>query len=212
MNMILSPVKEIVLDVLFPPTCITCGSPDGWMCEECLQGIRVHQKGVLAIGSYSDPILRTLVTRLKYEAASCLMPTVEDLLRRFRDGRLEPWPWAGVERLTIVSIPPDAGRLRERGFDHVSRFADAVWKRLVPWAVRKEALIRVERRLPNADLPANAAREANVRGMFCALGKIQGPVLLVDDVMTTGATLNEAATVLKEAGATAVYFFVMAKG
>lgn len=182
------------------------------MCVACLDQVRMRQKGVLAIGSYSDPLLRTLVTRLKYEAASCLLPTVEDLLRRFRDGRLEPWPWAGADRLTIVSIPPDAGRLRERGFDHVSRFADLVWKRLVPWAERKEALIRVERRLPNADLPANAAREANVRGMFRALGNIQGPVLLVDDVMTTGATLNEAAKALKEAGASEVYYFVIAKG
>lgn len=203
---------ESLLDILFPPTCVGCGSSEAWMCDDCLDRIYLPQKGPLAIGSYSDPLLRSVVTRLKYDAATCLLPTLEELLRRFRDGRQEPWPWAGAERLTIVSIPPDASRLRERGFDHVSHFADLVWRRLVPWAERRAVLVRVERRSPNADLPANIARQANVRGLFRTLGKIQGPVLLIDDVMTTGATLNEAAGVLKDAGASDVFYFVIAKG
>jgi competence protein ComFC len=66
--------------------------------------------------------------------------------------------------------------------------------------------------MPNAALPTDETRQANVHGIFSVQQRISEPVLLVDDVLTTGATAEEAARALRLSGAPEVHVFVMATG
>ena len=114
--------------------------------------------------------------------------------------------------MLITAIPADARRKRERGFDHASVLADVVQEILVPWGERKDLLWRKRMTLTNAKLPPDATRSANVADSFQSFGKITVPVLLVDDVITTGATAAEAARILLAAGAPEVHVFAWARG
>jgi len=209
------------LDILFPPTCVSCEAPGSWVCSDCLGRIGFFHHAVqappsvaacLACGSYADPVLRSAVTSFKYRSARCLTSAWEEILKRYRSAYADPWPWAGLDRLSIESVPADPKRARKRGMDHAALLADLVRDQLVPWADRSHVLAR-EKSIPqNANLPPDAARAANVRGAFSVTGTVDAPVLLVDDVMTTGATASEAARVLLDAGAPMVYLFVVARG
>ncbi|MFA6428958.1 MAG: hypothetical protein WCV84_00475 [Patescibacteria group bacterium] len=167
---------------------------------------------VLACGAYADPVLRQLVTSFKYRSASCLVPVWTQVLMAFRASFLDPWPWAGLTELVVTSVPGDADRVRERGMDHAALLADAVRETLVPWARREVLLTRVRSSLRNASLPADVSRAQNVSGVFMALRPVTTSVLLVDDVLTTGATTKEAAQTLLAEGARAVYVVTMAEG
>jgi predicted amidophosphoribosyltransferase len=215
--------RRIALDILYPPTCVVCGNDGAWFCVACQEAIHFNQHAhaceddwpfasVLACGSYADPVLRRCLTRFKYHSASCLVEDLKSLLKRFRARYLDPWPWAGLSELTITSIPGDERRLRERGMDHAALLVDAVQAVIVPWATRASLLKRQKTVLQNALLPADQTREANVRGAFVTHEAVKGSVLLVDDVLTTGATAVEAAKTLLNAGASAVHLFVLASG
>jgi len=209
------------LDILYPPTCVSCEAPGAWLCDPCLARIGMFHhpveapssiKAALACGSYADPVLRSVITSFKYRSARCLTSAWSKILRLYRSSYAEAWPWAGLDRLTVVSIPSDPKRMRKRGMDHAAILADLVRQELVPWAARSPLLKRRKSVSQNAALPPDATRAANVRGAFEASGSFDAPILLVDDVLTTGATSAEAARVLLDAGAPAVYLFVMARG
>lgn len=112
----------------------------------------------------------------------------------------------------IVPIPMFWTRRIRRGVNNPDVLADVLGKSLgVP--VRKDVLVQCRRTLPQHHLP-RSRRFQNVRDAF----RVRGPeaihggrVLLVDDVLTTGATCSEAAKVLKQAGATAVMVAVIAR-
>ena len=125
---------------------------------------------------------------------------------------IEPWPWANAEGLCVTAIPSEERRVRERGMRHGAFLADLVKDVFVPWTERKDILLRTGRSVPNATLPPDMLRRANTLGKFRAREPISGAVILVDDVLTTGATAEEAARVLKSAGASSVYLFVLAQG
>ncbi len=115
---------------------------------------------------------------------------------------------AGIE--AVIAVPLARERERERGFNQAALLAQRIAKRLgVPTRPRWLARVRATR--PQSDLPA-AERRVNVRGAFQASRAVVGRhVLVVDDVLTTGATLGECARALRDGGARCVGVLTVAR-
>ncbi|HSL98175.1 MAG TPA: phosphoribosyltransferase family protein, partial [Candidatus Deferrimicrobiaceae bacterium] len=123
----------------------------------------------------------------------------------------ERWRRAGVGGDVLVPVPGSPDRVRERGYDHAALLASSAGRRLGLPAV--PALERLRTTTAQASLD-QAARAANLRGAFrcCAPASVAGRwVVLVDDVITTGATLGACGSVLVDAGAAAVSAITVAR-
>lgn len=194
--------------VLYRPRsrCPRCDRP-AWLadaggpCSEC-RNLGPPWQAVRALGPY-DGLLRRLILRLKYGDE----PYIATLLGRLLADRAAGWP----RELLVVPIPLHPARLRERGFNQALLLARALarasGRRLGPQVLRRSRAAP-----PQATLGA-AARRLNVRYVFeprpgCRLGG--WPVLLVDDVLTTGRTLAAACVALRAAGAGPVFGAVAA--
>lgn len=165
---------------------------------------------MITLGSYVNPVLRTLLCSYKYQRAQCLEPFFQALLVHFQKGYQEALPWP--EGMMVTSLPMDAMRLRERGLDHASVLADVTQKTLLPQATRKQILVRTREVVPNASLSDPSLRATNIQGVFGLVESVTVPVLLVDDVCTTGATAREAARTLLAQGVPEVHLFTLASG
>jgi ComF family protein len=153
-----------------------------------------------ALFSYGFPIDR-LVQRLKYQEHLALAPLLGSLLaQHLRNGLPDLW----------LPMPLHARRLQERGFNQAVEIARVLSaKTAVPmhagWAAR------VRDTPPQAGLKRDARRK-NMRGAFECHQQLAGlHVGIVDDVMTTGSTLDELAKTLKAAGAREVSCLVVAR-
>jgi ComF family protein len=186
---------------LTPPLCDRCGDPlPSWRvvsglaarCPRCRRIARPIDRS-RAIGAY-DGALRSIVHALKYEGRRSLAKPLGALMKT-----------RGVEVLCgadfAVPVPLHGSRRRERGFNQAEDLARHVGLPVL------RALRRSRRTPPQADLPA-ARRHNNVSKAFVLHGSadaIAGRIIvLIDDVSTTGATLDACARVLKMAGATEV--------
>jgi len=110
----------------------------------------------------------------------------------------------------IVPMPLHRRRLAERGFNQALEIARGLARHLGR-PIEPRSVLRVKDTLPQTELPYEE-RTKNVRGAFlCKLDLSRASVAVLDDVMTTGATLNELARALKRAGATRVENFVIAR-
>jgi ComF family protein len=173
-------------------------------CGRCL-AVSPAFDATLALGDYAAP-LDGMVTALKFGARL-------DLARVF--GRLLAARAAAAESVVgrvdaVLAVPLHPVRLRERGFNQSQQIARAVarhWR--VPLA--RQALVRARHRPPQQSLPL-AQRRSNVRGAF-ALRRLPPlrSVAVVDDVMTSGATLDEVARLLKGAAVARVINLVVAR-
>jgi len=130
-----------------------------------------------------------------------------------RDERARVTRWADelaglvppIEGLVVTWAPTGARRRRHRGFDQAELLARAVGRR------RGLPVRGLLRRLPGAAQAGRTASERRAGPVFVARGACRAPVLLIDDVATTGATLSAAATALRAAGAPAVHGLVVAR-
>jgi ComF family protein len=150
---------------------------------------------------YGGP-LADAIHRYKYRDRSDLAPVLGSLMAeravRWR-GRVD----------VVVPVPLHWRRRRSRGYDQAALLAVAV-ARSLRLPARLRALRRVRQTKSQVELP-HEERRKNVAGAFEARGiAIGSRVLLVDDVRTTGATLEAASSVLREAGAREVHAFVLA--
>ncbi len=183
--------------LITPPICETCGDPlPSWRIASCAAGKcprcrrrRFALDRVRAIGPYRDE-LRAIVHALKYGGRRSVARRLGALMRA---GGAEVLADADV----VVPVPLHPRRRRQRGFNQAALIAAHLG---LP---TREALRRVAHTQPQVELPA-ARRHKNVREAFQVAGgaDIEGRILiLVDDVITTGATLDACARVLKAAGA-----------
>ena len=182
---------------LTPPLCDRCGDPlPSWrtagavqpLCVRCRRSKRAVDRA-RAIGAY-DGALRAVIHALKYDGRRSLARPIAAMMRQ-RGGDLLDGA------ACVVPVPLHRSRRRRRGFNQ----ADDLARRLGVPLVR--ALIRTRATATQTELPA-AQRHRNVRDAFAATraaadlaGRI---VVLVDDVSTTGATLEACARALKEKG------------
>jgi ComF family protein len=171
----------------------------GETCRDCERLSPAFSRTVAA-GAYTG-VLREAVHALKYRSQK----HVADELAR----RVVAMPDFLEGDWLVVPVPLTAGRLKERGFNQAALLGRAIAKRRrLPYA---EPLLRTTETAPQHAL-GRQAREANLAGVFACDAFVAGKrVLLVDDVLTTGATAQAAAQVLLAAGALEVALAVAAR-
>ena len=201
-------IKEALLDLLFPPRCAFCGEHGvHGVCADCEKslpwcGTPYHER--TGIG--------TCIAPLRYENA-----VRESLLRfKFRGGRGSAEGYGNIlsqcvaehfggEFDLVTYVPVSEKRRRERGYDQTFLLARETCR---VWGVSPVTLLRKTRHTPaQSTLKTPEERKANVLGVYEAVNveKIaDARILLIDDILTTGATLRECVRVLKEAGAQSV--------
>ncbi len=198
--------------LLFPPKCIFCGrvleknERDGRVCRACRRSIEYNENlrpPSGALGEVCAPLVysgnvRRAILRFKFrdraDFARPLAAFAADEVRRRFAGRYDVVTWAPVSR----------ERRRERGYDQAMLLAEAVAERLGTVAV--STLEKTRHTDPNSSL-GSEERAKNVRGAYRTTDPelVAGKrVLLIDDVVTTGATMRECARALRAAGASEV--------
>lgn len=200
------------VDVISKPFCSLCGDPvDGlveheYLCSSC-QTVRPHFALARSAVRYTGAARAGLLA-LKYEKMTCLardfLPYLDSCVRMH-------YAKACLDGIAFVPLYPR--KERERTFNQ-SKLLAANLARATGVPLLSHCLERVRYTRTQTDLNAGE-RRLNVRGAFVAVNPkwIEGRnLLLVDDVMTTGATVGEVSRVLKEAGAAGVFVVTVARG
>jgi ComF family protein len=203
----LCPDCEKDLPWLEPPFCPRCRQPlpagtDSHLCQACLQdkhAFDLARAAVLYRGGIAGAI-----QRFKYHGDITLASELGLFLNQ-----------VDLSELlfdTIIPVPLHPKRLRKRGFNQAVLLGK-ILSRKTGRPMPLKALRRIRNTVPQVELH-HSERQKNVRGAFA----VRDPaviadrnVLLVDDVFTTGATVNECARVLKKSGAGAVYVLTLAR-
>ena len=160
-----------------------------------------------AAGNYDDSILQNLIHYFKYKSFKNLAPVLGEIVAEYIENcKLK------IENFVVVPIPLHPRRERQRGFNQAKLIAGIVAEKF-NWDLF-EGLKRTKNNKPQVGLKDSGARVKNMAGCF----EIQDPervknkdILLVDDVFTSGATMNEAVKVLKSNGAKRIIALVIAK-
>ncbi len=188
-----------------PPLCPKCGRPQSsvMLCPGCL-GWQAEIDGIRSPFRF-DGAIRQAIHELKYRNLRALAVLLAQLL----DDYLAISPVPGE---VLVPVPLHQKRLRERGYNQSRLLAQELGK-LTNLPVVDDCLIRQRHAPPQARTPTVDERRSNVADAFsCRDRRLQDKqVLLIDDVSTSGATLDACARVLKEAGATSVWGLVLAR-
>jgi competence protein ComFC len=188
------------LPLLRPPLCERCGAPTAWpvrRCREC-SGRRLAFASARAAVEYDERV-RRLVAGWKERGLRRLSAQAADIVA------------AGVERprvATLTFVPPDRERVLERGHHPAERLARALGER---WELPVVPLLGRTRAVPHQRGLSLADRRRNVAGAFRPAVKSPARVALVDDVYTSGATANAAASALRKGGARRVEVVTFAR-
>ena len=184
------------LPEILRPVCGRCGLPtafETFVCEEC-KSVDFGFEGARAPLRY-EGVGKEIVHALKYKGYTRL---VDRLAAPLMVGALD-----GDRRFdAVVPVPLHRSRLRRRGFNQAELLARGVARKIN--APVSDTLQVVRRTRDQVDLSASERRK-NVAGAFSARTRVRGRILLIDDVFTTGATMNSCAEGLVRAGAKEVF-------
>ena len=195
-----------------PPWCALCGDPvSGRIDHEYVCSLCSSRKIWFDLARSAcryDTCVADLLKALKYRAALWVLPDLLALVRPCLEQAFDP---GGIDAVCAVPLHPL--HERARGYNQARLLAAGV-ARLLDRPLLRRGIRRV-RRTPTQTRLTAAQRAANVKNAFAPVrgGGLRGRrILLVDDVMTTGATVNECARALKRGGASRVNVLTAARG
>ena len=212
-----------LLDLMLPPACAGCGRAGALLCGTCLSAfprasrpedrfvapdpaVVVGDALALAMAAFAyDGLLRRALAALKYGGASRVAPP----LARAAAPALGPLI-AVSGPAVLVPVPVHPERRRVRGYNQAALIARDL---AAASGLRMEEPLERVRSTTRQHGLDRAARLANLRGAFAVGRAMSAPpvVILVDDIITTTATLDACASALRDGGAGAVYGFAVAR-
>ena len=190
---------------LLPPLCPRCGRPQasGIVCPGCWQR-PTEIDGVRSPFRF-DEVIRKAVHELKYRNLKAVSACLAGLLADY----LEANPLPGE---ALVGVPLHPRRLRERGYNQSGLLAGELSKR-IGMPVIEDCLVRVKEAQPQVRAADVEERRRNVADAFvCRDERVKGKrIILIDDVCTSGATLDSCAAALKNNDAASVWGLTLAR-
>lgn len=218
----LKKIKNFLVSLVLPQTCIQCGVDDELVCYDCVTKIPIDSldvaQRVLVVNDsidqvwivcdYDVKVVHDLVFAAKFYGSSDACRILGEIVLRF-------WKISNIaefyknKQFSFIPIPLHRIRKYQRGFNQSKLIAEAVSEQVgIPV---NDCLKRVRNTTQQVKLDA-LGRRNNVNKCFIATdGSVPKNCLLVDDVVTTGATINDAARALKLAGAESVNALIVAK-
>jgi len=223
-------IKRGLLDLLFPPRCVGCRETGSLLCARCRDEFELVEPplcphcgrprnndhlcplcqrdplqidGVRSV-AYFDGTLREAIHSFKYSNLQDLAIPLGKLMSDY-------WEKNPLPAEIIVPVPLHIDRLRERGYNQAALLAREFGKR-IGLPVSESSLVRVRATRLQVDLNAQERKE-NVCDAFCCsnMELKDKQVLLIDDVCTTGATLEACSIASRQAGARSVWAFTLAR-
>ena len=197
-------LKINILDLLFPPVCFGCKGEGKWLCLECEKIYlskpliqRVLGRGkirVISLTKYHEENIKYAIYCLKYRSVKKYGEALGGLLAQKLPSRF-------FDNSILIPIPLSKSKIRERGFNQ----AEIISQKLAERFNRSicKALMKIKSGPSQVEMENKKERRQNIKGSFCLAenaGELRGKrIILIDDVVTTGATLLEASKVLRRA-------------
>lgn len=221
--------QKFWLDLLFPVCCLACRREAGsYLCSACRPLLKFDSpefsltlkniEAVFVAGNYDNPLLADLIKKFKFNSITEIGKILSDFLILFWQGQASllkrPETLNNSNRLNaplVIPIPLSQKRRRMRGFNQAELIA-----REFALAFNYELSLDLKK-IKNTKAQARLnekARQKNLTKAFSWTGKnLAGrEIILIDDVITTGVTIDTAAAELKQAGAHKVIALGLAKG
>lgn len=229
MDILLKKISDFLLDLAFPKKCVVCGKLDTLFCEKCRARIvflktqncpfclkitprgrvcagcksRSSLTGVYVVAHYEEP-LKTVIHKYKYEFIKALKDDLADIVWPY----MEDFPKNAV----LTCVPTSPKRISWRGYNQAEEVARLVAKN-TGMKFCPHLLKRTDYKIPQTQL-RRKERFENVKNAF-AKGKnidLTGKqVIIFDDLVTSGATLDACAREIRKMGAVRVWGFVLAR-
>jgi len=225
--------RDFFLDIIFPKFCLNCGREGDYLCEDC-QGLLdisgFHQtfstknlKDLYFPLSYQNFLVKKIIHQFKYQPfIKELSKTLASLIiEHFQllDNKPDFFPPSGNRSYSngtnfiLIPIPSTKKRLKWRGFNQTEEIGKELALFLkIP--LISDCLMKIKEISPQVEL-SDEERKENIKNAFSCRdsGKIKGKrIVLVDDVFTTGSTMEECARILKGAGAKEIIGVILARG
>lgn len=200
-------VKELILDILFPRYCVGCGKEGKYICDKCQifvsEAMPIYHKlpcldGLTSVWDY-EGLIKELIHKIKYQGMFHIIKELSSL----KD--------IEVYYKYITYVPMHKKRKKKRGFNQ----AEIIAKELSSFNNAKK--VDLIKKIKNTKVQTELTKEQrieNVKDCFKFVGAGSSRprnVILVDDVFTTGATMNECCKVLKQSGIKKVWGFTLAR-
>ncbi len=220
-------IKTFILDTIFPFTCLHCNNilaqnnsinTYTGLCITCIPLIQISESSdkigqyldkVIYATTYKNPIVKNLVKTLKYRFVRTIGSDMTNYIIK-RISKLKTW---SIPHDTIItSVPLHIRRLRWRGFNHAQNIAIHLAHSLeLPY---QDILTKKNKTKPQADIKHRYERLGNIGQSIDLLPntKLSQHVIVVDDLVTTGATLDACAKILKKYGVKTVIGITFARG
>ena len=200
-----------ILDLFFPITCLICNEPGPDLCKTCLTNLkwpkRTKHAWITSLWNYRDPHVETLMRHIKNVPNHRLAGIFAQLFSaRILNRPTQPETWI------IIPIPISNKRFRERGYNQAEILARPI-SQLFYFPLINNVLVKKKHTHKQGTSPSKEARAANVVGAFSVKNThliTKKNIILIDDILTTGATLSEARATLLKAGAKRVLALTIA--
>jgi len=230
-------IKSFILDILFPRYCLNCGCERSYLCQDCLATLDILESnfclckkssrlpqagkckrcqseklnGLYFALSYQNNLVQKLIQQFKYE------PFIKELAKSLASLIITHFQLLNnkldFSEFVLTPIPLDKKKLKQRGFNQAEEIGKEL-SNFLKIPLMSNVLLKIKETLPQIEL-SEEEREENIKGVFSVRNNelvSNKKILLVDDVYTTGSTMEEGAKTLKESGAKEVWGVVVARG
>lgn len=214
----LKQIKDFILDVFFPKICLICRREEDYLCQDCLSTLEIHKthkkhstqnlSDLYFALPYQNAVAKRIIAKFKYE------PFIKELSKNLADIIITHFRLLdNVENFSdfiLVPVPLAKKRLKRRGFNQAEEMAEKLAE-FLNIEVCGDILLKTKETRPQTESSEKERRE-NIKGVFLPSAAVKNKkIILVDDVYTTGSTMEECAKVLRTAGAKEVIGIVVAR-
>ena len=209
-----------ILDLLLPRRCVGCRSNGSSLCTLCLTGLPLalpDEPDLIACYESNDKTVRRALWRMKYSNATELVgifadPFAEEVLATLAELLSTP---ERSEHIALIPVPLHKKRLRERGYNQAELLARALAEKIPEARVYPSLITRITNTESQTKMKSRREREKNVEAAFVlsdTVVTLPRICIVVDDIITSGATTRACVVLLKSAGAHTVLRAAVAHG